>query len=204
MNGRSESTRTRSRDVEGALVDAAEAVLVREGAAALTVRAVATEAGVAPMGVYNRFGSKDGLLDALLVRGFRRFEATLRSNPEVLPLPRLRACGQQYRTFALANPRFYELMFQYAGSLDAHSQELDAAGGAAFGVLVENVVAAQAAGGIRPGDPAELAQLIWSAVHGAMSLELAGRTLTPDPEASYENLLELIVEGLQTRPAEHG
>src|ERR687893_273816 len=49
--------RTPSRDLEAALVDAAERVLVRDGLRGLTVRAVATEAGVAPMGVYNRFGS---------------------------------------------------------------------------------------------------------------------------------------------------
>ncbi len=64
--------RTPSQDVERALVDAAEAVLVREGPAGVTVRAVAAEAGVAPMGVYNRFGGKDGLVSAILVA--RAFE----------------------------------------------------------------------------------------------------------------------------------
>ncbi len=61
-------TRTPSRDLEVALVDAAERVLVRDGPEAVTVRAVAVEAGVAPMGVYNRFGGKDGLVDELLER----------------------------------------------------------------------------------------------------------------------------------------
>ncbi|HEY4993338.1 MAG TPA: helix-turn-helix domain-containing protein, partial [Nakamurella sp.] len=58
---RTGATRTPSRDIELALVDAAERVLVRDGPGAVTVRAVAIEAGVAPMGVYNRFGGKDGL-----------------------------------------------------------------------------------------------------------------------------------------------
>ena len=58
------------RDIEAALSDAAERVLVRDGPDAVTVRAVAAEAGVAPMGVYNRFGGKDGLVDELLSRGF--------------------------------------------------------------------------------------------------------------------------------------
>src|SRR6201992_4387471 len=65
-------TRTPSADVERELLAAAEAVLVREGPAGLTVRAVAAEAGIAPMGVYNRLGGKDGLVDALLIRGFDR------------------------------------------------------------------------------------------------------------------------------------
>src|ERR1700677_2028787 len=67
--------RTASADVERELLAAAEAVLVREGPGGLTVRAVATEAGIAPMGVYNRLGGKEGLVDALLIRGFDRLPA---------------------------------------------------------------------------------------------------------------------------------
>ena len=64
--------RTPSADVERELLAAAEAVLVRDGPGGLTVRAVAAEAGIAPMGVYNRLGGKVGLVDALLIKGFRR------------------------------------------------------------------------------------------------------------------------------------
>jgi len=64
------STRTPSVDVHGLLLTAADAVLRREGLAGVTVRGVAAEAGVAPGGVYSRFGGKDGLIDALLIRGF--------------------------------------------------------------------------------------------------------------------------------------
>src|SRR5580692_898589 len=67
--------RTPSADVERELLAAAEAVLVRGGPGGLTVRAVATEAGIAPMGVYNRLGGKDGLVDALLIKGFDRLRA---------------------------------------------------------------------------------------------------------------------------------
>src|SRR5882724_2043572 len=69
--------RTPSADVERELLTAAEAVLVRDGPGGLTVRAVAAEAGIAPMGVYNRLGGKDGLVDALLIRGFDRLRASL-------------------------------------------------------------------------------------------------------------------------------
>src|ERR1700735_3286297 len=64
--------RTPSADIERELLAAAEAVLVGDGPGGLTVRAVAAEAGIAPMGVYNRLGGKDGLVDALLIKGFDR------------------------------------------------------------------------------------------------------------------------------------
>src|ERR1700749_5180354 len=69
--------RTPSADIERELLAAADAGLVREGPGGLPVRAVAAEAGIAPMGVYNRLGGKDGLVDALLTRGFDRLRETV-------------------------------------------------------------------------------------------------------------------------------
>src|SRR6202012_1323592 len=100
------------------LLTAAEAVLVREGPGGLTVRAVAAKAGIAPMGVYNRLGGKDGLVDALLIRGFDRVRPSLEAPLSDPAEPDMRArfvsCGLSYRQFALANPHFYAIMFEDA------------------------------------------------------------------------------------------
>src|SRR4051794_25368312 len=98
------SGRTPSRAVEQALVDAAERVLVRSGIGGLTVRAVATEAEVAPMGVYNRFGNKDGLVAAVLVRGFDGLRAAVTADADPDPIVRLLASGRNYRRVAPAPP----------------------------------------------------------------------------------------------------
>jgi len=192
--------RTPSRDVQGALVDAAERVLVRDGTAGLTVRAVATEAGVAPMGVYNRFGNKYGLVAAVLVRGFDALAASVRGDDADAPQDRLAGCGRRYRRFALATREHYEAMFGTAVPSDARAAastaELDEHAAAAFGVLVGEVSRAMDAGVLRRDDPAETAQVIWSAVHGAVSLELAGVTQAGDPGASFERLLAALLAGL--------
>ena len=75
-------SRTPSANVERELVAAAEAVLVRDGPGGVTVRAVAAEAGIAPMGVYNRLGGKEGLVDALLIMGFDRLRASVEAGHE--------------------------------------------------------------------------------------------------------------------------
>jgi AcrR family transcriptional regulator len=54
----------------GALLDAAERVVLREGAGQLTMDAVAQEAGVSKGGVLYAFPSKDALIDALISRVF--------------------------------------------------------------------------------------------------------------------------------------
>src|ERR1700736_6613391 len=83
--------RTPSADVERELLAAAEAVLVRTGPGGLTVRAVAAEAGIAPMGVYNRLGGKDGLVDALLIKGFDRLRAAIEVRGDSGAAPDMRA-----------------------------------------------------------------------------------------------------------------
>jgi AcrR family transcriptional regulator len=193
--------RTPSRAVEQALVDAAERVLVRDGLGGVTVRAVATEAGVAPMGVYNRFGSKDGLVAAVLVRGFDGLRAATTADDDPDPAARLLACGRNYRRFALANPQHYAAMFGAGFSAAGPSAELAEHATAAFQALVDRVRYGMHTGLLREGDPVETAQLIWSSVHGAVSLELGGSCQTPDPGATYQALLQMIIDGLRRSPS---
>ena len=61
-----------------ALLDAALTVVRRDGAAALTLDAVAAEAGVSKGGVLYHFGSKRALIDGLLERWLDEFGAAPR------------------------------------------------------------------------------------------------------------------------------
>jgi AcrR family transcriptional regulator len=192
---RARAERTRSVDVERALIDAAESVLVREGPAGVTVRAVAAEAGVAPMGVYNHLGGKDGLVSAILIRGFDGLAAAISAGAEADPVERLRACGVRYREFALAHPQHYAVMFEGAIPVEAATADAEQHAAAAFEALVDKVAYGIARGAIRPGDAFDTAQQIWSTVHGAVALELKGLVLTPDPEATYRALLETLLRG---------
>jgi len=187
--------RTRSVDVQAALEDAAHRVLLRDGPAAVTVRAVAAEAGVAPMGVYNHLGGKDGLVASILVRGFDGLHDAISAGDEVDPVERMRACGFRYRQFALDNPQHYAVMFEAALPMETGSPVVQEHATAAFMALVDKVQYGMSHGSIRPGDAFDTAQQIWSTVHGAVALELKGLVLTPDPAATYAELLELMIRG---------
>jgi AcrR family transcriptional regulator len=155
------------------------------------------------MGVYNRLGGKDGLVDALLIRGFDRLraaiDATINDTAEPSMRARLLACGMSYRRFALANPHFYAIMFESAILHEHDNPEVEEHAKAAFGALVRAVELAGAAGVIAGADPLEVAQQIWSAVHGAVALELKGLVLTPDPRCTYETFLQTLLRGLAPR-----
>ncbi|MFW0786474.1 TetR/AcrR family transcriptional regulator [Gordonia sp. CPCC 206044] len=187
-----QKSRTPATEVRSALIAAGRRILERDGAAALTVRAVATEANVAPMGVYNHFDGKDGLLDALVTDGFADLAAAVAAT-DADANTRLRNSGRNYRRFAVDNPKMYSLMFS------AQCTAEDEVAARAFGALVEIVRYGQVAGLIRDGDAVALAAEIWACVHGAVSLEL-GSVHPPfvDGAAVYEGVLDLVSRGVAT------
>jgi AcrR family transcriptional regulator len=191
------SARTPSRDIEAALIDAAERVLVRDGPEAVTVRAVAAEAGVAPMGVYNRFGGKDGLVDELLSRGFTGLRDAIAPHGETDPVKRLAECGRRYREFALAHPAHYLAMFDDAIHQEATSPAVEQLAKATFDELVGSVQYGMVGGVLAQDDPVRVAQQIWSCVHGAVQLEIKGMLQVPDADQSYRDLIATLFRGLQ-------
>ena len=60
-----------------ALLDAAEAVVARQGVANLTFDAVAAEAGMSKGGLLHHFRSKDRLIEALVTRAARKLARVL-------------------------------------------------------------------------------------------------------------------------------
>jgi AcrR family transcriptional regulator len=200
MNGADRATgrrpRTPSAQVASELLNAAESVLVKDGMRGLTVRAVAAEAGVAPMSVYNHFGGKAGLLAALPLRWLGRLEAAIEAGEEADARARLRHCCLQYREFALANPQLYAILFEGAALGERESARVRKHAGGCLGLLARNVELAAAAGVIAVRDADEAAQQIWCALHGAVALEMRGLAQTLDTAATYRALVETILRGL--------
>ena len=188
-------TRTRSEDVTDSLLEAALDLLEEGGAHGVTVRAVATRAGVAPMGVYSRFGNKDGLLEALFVQGFDGLHSAITEARGSDALARLREGCLAYRRFALAHPHLYELMFRQMLELELTAESLERAE-QSFSELVSRVADAMSAGLLAEGDDVDVAQQIWNGMHGAVGLELAGVTFSSDPERTYARMIDTLFAGL--------
>src|SRR5271156_1086212 len=156
-------TRTPSAGMEGALLTSAADILESEGPDGLSVRRIASVAGVAPMGVYNHFESKFGIVEALWVQGFERLRDAMASIGDILdPYEALRECGRRYRALALANPMVYQIMFLKAvPGFEPNDDDLGVAA-EAFGTLVNAVERAMAAGVLAEGSPTDTAHIIWS------------------------------------------
>ncbi len=190
------AARTPSAQVERSVIDAAEQLLVTEGIAALTVRGIAGAAGVAPMSVYNHLGGKDGVLDALLVRGFDRLSAAMAEVASDDPYEDLVEVGRRYRAFGREYPQHYQLMFERAVPDYEPSEMTLGHAHATFKELEVLVRRAMSAGVIVDADPADVAQTLWSSCHGIVSLELHGMGFCDDLPAHQEEAAATVLRGL--------
>ena len=173
-----------------ALLDTASRLLVKEGPQALTMRRVAAAAGCSTTVLYTTFGGKHGLADGLYREGFARFAKRLAAVPsDTDPLTRLIALGEAYRDNARENPTYYGVMFGGAMPGFVPSEEALVQAAATLQALIDQVQVCMDAGILVPGDPQVVAEVLWAATHGAVSLELAG--FFPDEQTAHERFRTL-------------
>jgi len=187
----------RTRDDQGRrILEAASELLSKEGASALSVRRIATAAGCSTMGLYSRFGGKDGVVDELFAEGFERLIAAMQANPVTDdPLADLRRCATCYCDTALANATHYMVMFGGAVPGFVPSDASHTIAHDAFGGLVAKVARCTEAG-VLVGPPDEIAEVLWGSIHGLVMLELVGiNPLLSDPGERFARALDVLFDG---------
>jgi AcrR family transcriptional regulator len=186
------------------IVDAARRHLATDGAAGLSLRAVARELGMASSAVYRYFPSRDELLTTLIVEAYDALGAAAEEAAEKAARDGLRArlhaaCGA-VRGWALAHPHEYALV--YGSPVPGYAAPQATIGPAArVGVVLSRIVAeGVAAGVVDPGadgtdatltpgaaemvglptgaDSSVAARAVqaWTALFGLVSFELFGQT----------------------------
>ena len=158
------------------LVATAVRLLDKSGPEAVTLRAVAQAVGVSHNAPYRHFKDKRALLAAVAQAGFRELGAAFANAAETAatPLAALKFVVRSYFDFARHHPARYRLLFSDP-DVGREGGELEAEALRAFDAVAELVEAAQRAGELRAGDPAEFTALLYGAIHGLADLELSGR-----------------------------
>lgn len=172
------------------LLDSALTVLRRDGPGALTMRAVADQAGCSTTGIYTRFGSKSGLVEAITVHGLDALDQAMApayrsGDPMRLALA--------YRRWALANPNLYLVMFARAVPDHEPSESTFERGSRSFEALTL-LLANQGF-----ADPSSVAYHLYATVHGHVMLELVGFGPADGDELEpwYEIGMNLVMNGLR-------
>jgi AcrR family transcriptional regulator len=176
--------------------------LAESGPAGVSISAIGKELGVSGPALYRYFASRDDLLTELAIDAYDDLAAVLRAadrpagqRPSGGTRPRLEAYAHAYRAWALAEPHRYRLLFgPPLPGYDAHAQRLVDAAQSAMNVLLEALRESGESPADSPGRPLD-AQLVawahtrhldihpatalrgvllWSRLHGFVSLEIAG------------------------------
>ena len=155
-----------------ALVRAAIALVEAHGPESLSLRAVATEAGVSPTAPYSHFKDKRALLAAVAETGFERLRARMSPDPDAGATAEARflMTGRGYVAFALEEPGLFRLMFSSVlGPLDAFPA-LQEKSDAAFALFRDCLDAVIDRGGLSRAERSTLRASAWALVHGLATL----------------------------------
>jgi AcrR family transcriptional regulator len=180
-----------------ALTAAAERLVAEAGPGALSVRAVANDAGTTTRAVYSLFGSKDGLVDALAQRAFELLQAGLDDLPQTDdPGADLVDVGARvFRGFVRSHPSLFRIAFQRAVPELRAGPELTAARRGALTRLQARVQRAKDAGLLGRKSVEEATVEFNAMCEGLANAELRGGTLRILPEGDEERAWR---EGLVT------
>lgn len=195
----------RRQETRQAILEAATRMFEREGYEGFSLRQVAEAIGYTPTTIYLYFKDKDDLLFAVCQQGFAEFTEALdkayQQNPD--PLQRLHALAWTYLEFGLSHPLHYQVMFMQRSEwvTKATDSKGEVEGSNSYTILMNAIIEAMKAGVIRMGDPIETTNLLWSGVHGIVSLALSMRGIIPKWEESevrrlMKNYLETIDRAL--------
>lgn len=148
---------------------------------ALSTRRLAAEVGSSTMAVYTHFGGMDDLVRAVAHEGFERLNVRMGAVGESAdPVADVAELGIAYRHNALENPALYAVMFGGAelGGFSLTDEDRQY-GRFTLEILVGAVGRCIESGRFRPGDPRLIANQMWIALHGLVSLELGGYLVEP-------------------------
>ena len=166
--------REQERDAfKAAILDAARDIARQDGWQAVTLRGVAQKLDYSAAALYEYFPSKNAILHALLKQGFAELTGALdAANAAQNSAANLSAVAAAYWSWAQANPDLYQVMHGLGG-VPFGTIETPTEAVAAFHALQNTVQAAL------PNDAGfdleEETDALWAALHGIVSLALAGR-----------------------------
>lgn len=159
-----------------AILDAAKTVFFRHGFGAASIEGIAEQAGVSKVTIYNRFGDKAGLLEALVRRqALHMTEIISQANRDAATLEtRLANFGCTLMGFLLDEQHFYfdsMLAISKQRHPGATRRFFDAGPGTMRGQLTAILEAAHARGDLSLDDPQRAAEDLLSLWRGFKDIE---------------------------------
>jgi AcrR family transcriptional regulator len=184
------------------LCEAAMEMFAEEGYEAVTLRALAEKLGCSHALPYRYFKDKQEIFAAVCALGFERFADALERAAAGVedPEERLRVLAQAYFRFALREPHAYRIMFELREPERPAKAQYRVKEIRSWQALLSAVELAVQAG-VLAGDPNVVAHQYWAALHGLVSLHLAGKlVLGASARELLDPLLDTLLAGARNTP----
>lgn len=166
-------------DLRRLILDTARHLLVQDGYTNLSMRKIASEIGYSATSIYLHFDNKDMLLHALIDEGMKQLYDSLSSiaaRHQDAPVDRLEALCDGFISFGLANPEYYEIMFQLRPErMERYPPEKYREARRNLDFFRSALAEGDHAGEFDVNDAGVSASAVWASLHGTVSLLLAER-----------------------------
>lgn len=174
----------------GELSAAAYAIVRESGAEGVTMRSVATRLGVRAPSLYFHVKSREDLLQLVIEQGLVELGDTLREGwVEGNPAASLHSIADAYLRFAIRDPHLFALLFGPCPTDQAPANALSEEAAEPLTLTCVALVGEEHA--------LDLAQALWSLVHGYCVLEQAGQfRLGGDPARAVHVAIDLVLAGI--------
>lgn len=158
------------------ILSAAKAIFERDGLEGLSIRLVARDVGMSPMGIYRHFASKEALVDALMLDGFAAWEARACAIDEPDPVAWLRHLLDAFLAFAIDDPhRFNAAFLLPARGARKYPEDFAAGRSPVVAMMTARIDEAKAAGRLVDAPSSQIALTLSALAQGLVSMERAGR-----------------------------
>ena len=188
-------------DFRDRLCEVATEIYTEKGLEGLNMRELAARLGVSAMTPYRYFKDKDEILSAIRTRAFDNFADSLEQAMAApgKPAQRSEAVAKAYVSFALKHSCRYRLMFDLSHSSIKPSSELLAAEKRARDALTGHVRRMEREG-LFHGDPELIGPVLWSGLHGVVTLYLCGALAEAEFERTLGEVMRVLTGAYRKRP----
>lgn len=187
-----------SRIAQRRLILDVAARLVAEKPEGFGMRELASAVGASTTVLYNRFGSRDEIVVTLFQESLERLGDEFERVTGPDPFWRIVQLGYAYRKYALSNPHFIMALTQAPRAMGVAGARIRES--RSHAVLIRTVQECIDAGIFAPGDARAIADILWTSVHGVVSLEVAGYFPGPAQAESHAHATaEAVIRGLLAR-----
>jgi len=183
------------------ILSAACDIYLDQGSKGMSMRKVASKAGISPTAIYRHYESKDALHHQVLINGFRTFGSYLYLAIEgATPLERLHKAAGAFFKFATEQTRYYELLFLTMDSTNEITVDktLKKEARATYEFMINSVKDCMDSDVFKIDDPEEVAMLLLSVCNGFFGLYVSNKfeSSTAEMKEKYDQTYQRILRGL--------